>query len=190
MLTVPNVLSLLRLCAIPVFALLVTGGPGRRFEAAVLLGGLGATDWVDGFVARRLGQVSTLGKVLDPLADRLLLATAAISAIAVGAVPVPVAVVALAREATVGAGFLVVAAAGGRRMDVTRTGKASTLCLMVALPLYIAGHSDVSWHRVAEDLGWVWAVPGLVLGWSSVLGYVPAARRAVAAGRAGRVRSA
>jgi cardiolipin synthase len=186
-LTVPNVFTAVRLVCIPVFVVLVAEAHRAEwFAAAVLLAALGATDWVDGFLARRLGQVSTLGKVLDPLADRLLLVTAAITIIAVGAVPVPVAVVALLREATVGTGFLIVAAAGGRRMDVTLPGKAATLCLMVALPLFLAGHSTLRWHRGADVAAWVFVLPGLVLGWYSVVAYVPAARRAVAAGRAGR----
>ncbi len=184
-LTIPNAFTTIRLLAIPAFVVLVAR-PHRAdwVAAAVLLAALGATDWVDGFLARRLGQVSTLGKVLDPLADRLLLVTAAVTIIAVGAVPLPVAVVALVREGTVAAGFLIVAVAGGRRMDVARAGKATTLCLMVALPLFLVGHSTAGWHRGAEDVAWVFVVPGLLIGWYSVVAYVGPARRAVAAGRA------
>jgi cardiolipin synthase len=185
-LTIPNGFTLLRLCCIPVFVVLVAGGRHLWFPAAVLLGGLGATDWVDGFLARRLRQVSTLGKVLDPLADRLLLATAAIACIALGAVPLVVAAVALAREMVVAVGFLAVAVAGGRRMDVALPGKAGTLCLMVALPLFLAGHAAVAWHSTAETLGWVFALPGLALGWYALLGYIRPARAALAEGRAAR----
>jgi cardiolipin synthase len=184
-LTVPNVITFVRLCCIPVFVvLLAVGGRSHWFPAALLLGVVSATDSVDGFVARRFHQVSSLGKVLDPLADRVLIVTAAISIVAVGAVPVAIAVIALAREVFVGSGFLVVAIAGGRRMDVSRIGKVATLGLMTALPLYLTGHSTVGWHRGAEDLAWVCAVPGLVLGWYSAITYVPLARRAVAEGRA------
>jgi cardiolipin synthase len=186
-LTIPNLLTAVRLLAIPVFVVLVVGNHrGDWFGAAVLLAALGATDWVDGFLARRLRQVSTLGKVLDPLADRLLLVSAAISIIAVGAVPLVIAIIALLREATVALGFLIVAVAGGRRMDVTLAGKATTLCLMVALPLFLVGHSTVGWHRGAETAAWVFVLPGLVIGWYSVVAYVGPARRAVAAGRRGR----
>jgi cardiolipin synthase len=186
-LTVPNGFTALRLVAIPVFVILLAQGHRAHWvSAAVLLGGLGATDWVDGFLARRLGQVTTLGKVLDPLADRLLLVTSAVCIIAVGAVPVAVAVIALLREATVAVGFIIVAAAGGRRMDVTLPGKGATLCLMVALPLFLAGHSTVGWHRGGEDVAWAFVLPGLVLGWYSVVAYVGPARRAVAEGRRAR----
>jgi cardiolipin synthase len=183
--TVPNAFTTVRLICIPVFVVLVAQPHRADWVAgAVLLAALGATDWVDGFLARRLGQVSTLGKILDPLADRLLLVTAGVSIIAVGAIPVVVAVVALLREATVAVGFVIVAASGGRRMDVTRPGKAATLCLMVALPLFLVGHSPAGWHRGAEVVAWVFVIPGLLAGWYSVAAYVPAARRAIDEGRA------
>ena len=73
-LTAPNVITLVRLLCIPIFLWLLFG-VHRQTAAAVLLAVLGATDWVDGYVARRYGQVSTFGKVLDPTADRLLVGT-------------------------------------------------------------------------------------------------------------------
>jgi cardiolipin synthase len=186
-LTAANGFTTVRLLCIPVFVLLlVQPHDADRLSAGYLLAVLGATDWVDGQLARRLHQVSSLGKVLDPLADRLLLVTAAIATIAVGAVPLWVAAVAIAREVFVGTGFLYVAAVGGRRMDVTLLGKAATLCLMVALPLFIAGHSHAGWRRSGEDLAWVAAVPGLVLGWASAIQYVPRGRALLAAVRAER----
>jgi len=182
--TVPNGITALRLACLPLFVwLLVRDGRSGWFAAAVLLGVLGATDGVDGYVARHFRQVSAAGKVLDPLADRLLLAVAAISIIAVGAVPAWVAVMALAREAVVAVGFLVVAIAGGRRMNVRWVGKAATFALMCALPLFVAGHSTIGWHGAAEDLGWVCAVPALLLGWYAVATYVEPARHAMAEGR-------
>ncbi len=188
-LTIPNAVTAVRLACIPVFVVLATGsGRSGLFPAAALLAVVGATDWVDGFLARRLGQVSTVGKVLDPLADRLLLVTAAVTIIAIGAVPVAVAVIALVREGAVAVGFLYVAFAGGRRMDVRFVGKAGTLLLMVALPFFLAGHSTIGWHRAAIDVAWVAVVPALVLGWYSAAAYVPAARRAIADGKAEKAR--
>ncbi len=186
-LTIPNAVTAVRLGLIPVFVwLLVHYGAHGRVAAALLLGGLGATDWIDGYLARRLGQVSTVGKVLDPLADRLLLVVATVSIIVISAVPLWVAVVALAREAFVATGFVIVAKRGGRRMEVQLVGKAATLAMMFALPLFLAGHAPTGWHQVAEDLAWVGAVPGLVLGWYSALGYIPMGRAAMAAGRQDR----
>ena len=185
--TVPNLVTLVRLLCIPVFVLLLLR-PGRAgwYPAALLLGALGVTDGVDGYIARHFNQVSTLGKVLDPLADRLLLGVAAIAIIAVGAVPVWVAVVALAREALVAVGFVYVAAAGGRRMDVQWAGKAGTFGLMCALPLFLAGHANDDWHSVAEALAWVCVVPALAFGWYAAVTYVPMARSALAESRRAR----
>ena len=187
-LTVPNFVTTVRLLCVPLFLWLLLRGPGHRgwYPAALLLGALGATDGVDGFVARRFRQVSTLGKVLDPIADRLLLATAALSIIALGAVPLWVGATAVAREALVAIGFLTVAALGGRRMDVVWAGKAGTFGLMAALPLFLGGHANDDWHRTAETLAWICAIPGLALGWFAVAVYVPRAVAAVREGRAER----
>lgn len=186
-LTVPNAITLVRLACIPVFLWLMLR-PHRTgwYPAALLLAVLGITDGVDGFVARRFSQVSTLGKVLDPIADRLLLGTSSISIIVLGAIPLGVGLAAVVREALVAAGFLAVAALGGRRIDVTRMGKAGTFGLMVALPLFLAGHANDDWRGTAETLAWIYAVPGLALGWLAAVMYVPQARAALAAARQAR----
>lgn len=186
-LTVPNLVTTVRLLCVPLFLWMLLRGPGHRgwYPAALLLGALGATDGVDGFVARRFRQVSTVGKVLDPIADRLLLAAAAVSTIALGAVPLWVGLLAISREALVAIGFLTVAALGGRRMDVVWAGKAGTFGLMAALPLFLGGHANDDWHRTAETLAWICAVPGLVLGWVAVAIYVPRAVAAVKEARSG-----
>lgn len=179
-LTVPNAVTLLRLCSVPVFVWLLSR-PHREgwVAAAALLAVLGATDWVDGQVARRLNQVSTVGKVIDPVADRVLLVVAAAAIVVVGAVPVWVAAAALAREAAVVLGAVAVAAAGGRRIDVTPVGKAGTFALMCAFPLFLFGHAGGSWSQVPEDAAWVFAIPGLVLAWAAAARYVPLARAAL-----------
>ncbi len=179
-LTVPNVVTAIRLALIPVYVVLLAQPRRSQWVAAAwLLAGIAVTDFLDGQLARRLHQVTRLGKVLDPLADRLLLVVASISIIAVGALPLWVAIVALAREVTVAVGFIIVAAVGGRRMEVAGAGKAATFALMVALPLFLIGHAGVSWSRAAEDSAWVFAIPGLVLGWYSAVRYVPMARTAL-----------
>jgi cardiolipin synthase (CMP-forming) len=180
-LTLPNLFTATRLACVPVFVVLLAA-PHRQYwwQAAVLLAVLGATDWIDGQLARRLHQVSTVGKVLDPTADRVLIAVAAIGIVAVGAVPVWVAAVALTREALVAAGVLVLAAAGARRIDVVGVGKAGTFLLMCAMPLFLAGHAPIGWHQTAETLAWVTVVPGLILGWVAVFRYARLARTALA----------
>ena len=183
-LTVPNAVTVTRLLCIPLFVwLMARPNHSGWYAAAWLLGALGATDGVDGYVARRFRQVSTLGKVLDPVADRLLLGTAAVSTIVLGAVPLWIGLAALVREAIVAAGFLAVAALGAKRMDVQWAGKAGTLALMCALPLFIAGHAHDGWRTVAEVCAWAFVGPGLILGWFAAITYIPRARVAVAAGR-------
>lgn len=183
-LTVPNAVTLVRLLCVPVFVwLLSLPHHDGWLSAGVLLGVLGGTDWVDGQLARRLGQVSTVGKVLDPVADRVLLLVGALSIVVVGAVPVWVAVAALIREGLVALGALAVAAAGGRRIDVTLIGKAGTFALMFAFPLFLIGHSHLGWRQAPEDAAWIFAVPGLIAAWAAAAGYVPLARAALVAGR-------
>jgi cardiolipin synthase len=184
-LSLPNVVTSLRLILVPVFVWLLVQ-PHQRywFGAAVLLAALGSTDWVDGQLARRLDQVTTLGKVLDPTADRVLLATAVIGILAVGAVPIPIAVIALTREGLVAVAAIALTIAGARRIDVQMVGKAGAFGLMCAFPLVLAGHSTIGWHRGALVVAWGAAVIGLVLGWISILVYVPLARVALQEGRA------
>jgi cardiolipin synthase len=132
-LTIPNVLSIARLCCIPIFLWLLFGRENRA-AAAGLLGALGATDWVDGYVARHFGQVTELGKILDPVADRLLLLVGIVAITADGSVPLWFALAAITRELLVAAAALVLAALGARRIDVTWWGKAGTFGLLFAFP--------------------------------------------------------
>lgn len=182
-LTVPNLLSVIRLCLIPVFVWLLFGRHNRG-GAALLLAGLGATDWVDGYVARHFDQVSDLGKVLDPTADRLLLGTAVISILIDGSVPAVVAWPVLVREALVASTVLVLAALGARRIDVSFAGKAGTFCLMFAFPLFlVANDHAVGVHRQARWVAWIFAAIGLVFSYYAAARYVPAARDALRDGR-------
>lgn len=184
MATVPNALSLFRLSCIPVFLWLLFGRDDRA-GAAYLLAGLGATDWVDGYVARRFDQVSELGKVLDPIADRLLLLVGVLAITVDGSAPLVVAVLTLAREGLVAVTALVLAALGARRIDVTWAGKAGTFGLLFAWPLFLVSASGVGWADAAGVAAWSFAVPGLVFSYVSAAGYVPAAREALRAGRVG-----
>lgn len=184
-LTIPNVISVIRLLCIPWFLYLLFGRD-QRADAAILLAVLGATDWIDGYIARRWNQVSTLGKILDPVADRLLLIVGIVAIVIDGSVPTIVAVLALLREGLVAGATLLLAALGAKRIDVTWWGKAGTFGLMFAFPLFLAGNSDLFWADQAEVAAWICAVPGIVLGMVALALYVPMARKALAEGRAPR----
>lgn len=183
--TVPNGITAVRLACIPAFLWLLFGHRDL-VVAASLLAALGATDWVDGWVARHYGQVSTLGKVLDPTADRLLLAAALVGAVLVGALPWWLFGLMVAREALVSVAVLALAAMGAARIDVIWLGKAGTFALMFALPLFLFGHSALPWHQAPEDAAWAFTGPGLALSWAAAANYVPRARRALAQGRVRR----
>ena len=184
-LTLPNAVTVARLCLLPIF-LWVLLGRHDRYAAAAVLACMGATDWVDGYLARHLHQVSSVGKVLDPVADRLLLLGGVGAIIWVGAAPIWVAVVVLAREAVVAVATVTLAALGARRIDVTWFGKAGTFGLMVTFPLFLVGHSTVGWHSLAELAAWGWGIPSLILAWYAAITYIPMARRALADGRVAR----
>lgn len=188
-LTLPNVITLIRLACLPVFLWLLFGQEDRVWAASVL-GALGATDWVDGFIARRWDQVSTLGKILDPVADRLLFFVGGAAIIIDGSIPLWVAVLVLVRELAVSAATVGLALAGATRIDVTWAGKAGTFCIMFALPLFLASEGELFWRDEARVLAWVFTVPGLVLGYIALGLYVPIALRALREGRAGRTDAA
>ncbi len=189
-LTIPNVLSVVRLLCAPIFLWLLFGVEDR-VAAFVLLGVLGATDWVDGWIARRFDQGSTVGKVLDPIADRVLLLTAALALTIDGVVPAWVGAAVLVREAIVSAATLALAAAGAARIDVQWVGKAGTFGLMFALPgfLLVDVVSPGTLRDTFEILTWIAAIGGLVLGYLAAARYVPIARDALRAGRGGRART-
>lgn len=181
--TLPNVITLARLSCLPLFLWLLFGLE-HRAAAAWLLAVLGITDWVDGYLARRMDQVSNVGKVLDPVADRLLFIVGAGGIVVDGSVPVWFAAIVLVREILVGGATLVLAALGARRIDVTWFGKAGTFLLMMAFPLFLASHSTLGWADTARVLAWLTGIPGLVLSLYAAALYVPLARRALAEGRA------
>ena len=184
-LTVPNAITLVRLACIPLFLWLLFGAD-RQTAAAVLLAALGATDWVDGFVARRYHQVSTVGKVLDPVADRVLVVTAVIAIIVHGAVPVWFGAATLAREVVVSGAVLLLASLGATRIDVLWIGKAGTFALMFAYPAFLLGYGNARWQEPIRVVAWITGLVGLVLAWAAAASYVPVARRALADGRRAR----
>jgi cardiolipin synthase len=185
-LTVPNLISVVRLACVPLFCWLLFDG--SRVAAFVLLAVLGATDWVDGWIARRFDQGSELGKILDPTADRLLLLTAAVALLVDGVVPLWVGILVLVREALVGGATLALAAAGAARIDVQWVGKAGTFAMMFALPgfLLVDVLDPGTFRDLIEVATWIVTVIGLVLSYYAAARYVPLARAALREGRVAR----
>ena len=184
LLTVPNAFTFARLLCLPLFLYLLFGRDNRA-GAAWLLGGLGATDWVDGYLARRLHQVSEFGKIFDPTVDRLLLIVAAVAILIDGAAPVWFVALVLIREVLVGGAMAVATLAFGMvRFDVSWWGKTATLLLMFAVPGFMLGASDFPGNQGFQVTSWVLGIPGLVISWTTAVAYVPKIRAGVVAGRA------
>ncbi|MDG2113147.1 MAG: CDP-alcohol phosphatidyltransferase family protein [Actinomycetota bacterium] len=183
--TIPNLISVIRLACIPLF-LWMLFSKDDRWGAALLLGGLGASDWVDGFIARRFDQVSELGKILDPTADRLMLLVGIFAIMIDGSVPIWIGVLALVREGLVAVAAVLLAVLGAQRIDVTWWGKTGTFMLMFAFPFFLAGNSDIGIASAFEAGAWICVLIGLPIHYYSAFGYAPAARDALRAGRSAR----
>ena len=185
LLTVPNLISIVRLCCIPIFLWLLFGRDSRA-GAAWLLGMIGATDWVDGYIARRFNQVSEFGKMLDPTADRLLFIVGIGAIIIDGSAPRWFCLAVLAREALLG---ITVAAltlfAGMKRFDVTYWGKLATFLLMFTFPGFMLGASDFPGARGFQLASWILGLPGLALSYYTAAAYVPVIATHVRTGRKG-----
>lgn len=184
--TWPNLVTLLRLLCLPVFLWLLFGLENRA-AAAWTLGALGATDWVDGYLARRLGQVSEFGKKFDPTVDRLLFIVGLGGILLDGSMPVWFGVAVLARELVVGGAVAVgTLAFGMERFDVTFWGKTATLLLMFAVPGFLMGASDFPGAAGFQIVAWILGIPGLVLSYYTAVAYIPLIRDGVRAGRSRR----
>ncbi|MEY3072309.1 MAG: hypothetical protein RLZZ353_505 [Actinomycetota bacterium] len=177
-LTVPNVLSLARLAALPLLWADLTAG--RFGRALVVLGLSAATDWFDGYLARRLDQRTRLGALLDPLGDRLLLLVAGVGLVAAGILPWWPVVLLVAREGTVGLAGAVLVARGRTVPETSRLGKAATFGLLWALPLLLAaawaGEGAAAPQPVLAALGWTALLVNLALSYVTAVGYARSAR--------------
>jgi cardiolipin synthase len=177
-LTIPNLVSLVRLLAVGLFwwVLLVQDEVAL---AAWLIFIIGWTDWIDGYLARRLDQVSELGKILDPVADRLMIASAVIGGLIVGVVPVVVGVLLIVREVVVALLAIYLAARGGGTIEVRYYGKLATFLLYGAIPgFYLAAAGFLDWFM--RPAAWLAAAVGLTLYWYVALLYLGDTRRRLA----------
>lgn len=157
--TTANLISVLRLLGLPVFVWLMLG-PQAYGAALAVLAAVGATDWVDGYVARRFDQVTRLGKALDPLIDRALVITAGLTLLLAGMLPWWLVALVAGRDLVLVLGAAIVFR-GIPTIPVTRIGKTATAALLLALPGLLLGHMD--WRGASAVLvgSWVVAVLGV-----------------------------
>ena len=172
-LTWPNLVTVIRLACLPWFVLLMRDD--RPVAAAFVLGSLGATDWVDGWIARRFHQTSELGAILDPVADRLVFFVGVTTAIYYEGIPAWFGATILVRETSVAAMMVVGTLMGMERFPVTRQGKAATFALLWAVPWIVVGKGGGAW-RLFELTAWCIAVPGIILSYVTAVAYVPMVR--------------
>ncbi len=165
----PNLLTVGRILAIPVVVLLLCfPGPVASFLGALVFLAAGATDFLDGFFARRQRLVSRFGKFMDPLADKLLVSAALIMLIPLNRVPAWMAFVIIGRELAV-TGLRGLAAAEGVILAPDRWGKTKTLLQILALSALILHYPyyNVDFHRLGMGLLWV----ALIFTLASGVGY-------------------
>lgn len=174
-LTVPNLISFARLLLVPVFAVLLA----RRQDgwAFAVLAVSGASDWLDGVLARRLGQVSRLGQLLDPAADRLFILVTIVALAWRGVVPWWLVVALVARDVVLAVMLAVLARAGEPPLPVHLAGKAGTFALLYAFPLLLLATWSGPVGVVATVFGWAFALWGVGLYWFSGVLYLEQARR-------------
>ena len=158
-LTVPNLLSLLRLAGVPLFLWLLLGPHADGWALVVLMVG-GATDWLDGKLARLLNQYSTLGALLDPAVDRLYILAALAALAARDVVPWWAVAVLVARDLVLAACLPVLRARGYAPFRITYLGKSATFLLLYAFPLLLVGAGDSAVAPLARPLGYAVAVWG------------------------------
>jgi cardiolipin synthase (CMP-forming) len=177
-LTIPNVLSFLRLASVPVFIALFVSG---ETNAAVILYAVGAwTDFFDGWIARRFDSVTELGKLLDPLADRVFIVALVIALVASDALSPWLAGAIVGRDVLILGLYPVVHRGALQKIRVNFVGKTATAALLFGLTSLAVNETTVSWHGALLVPGRVMVVAGTVLYWVSGAMY---AREALAMGR-------
>jgi cardiolipin synthase (CMP-forming) len=179
--TIPNLLSFARILLIPVFVTLIVHHPTTT-AGLLLFGAVAATDWVDGWIARRTGQVSELGKILDPTADRLAIAAGLIALVVRRAFPLWAALLILVRDVAILVAGMFLLAGRHVRIDVRFIGKSATFALMCAVPWISWGNLGLPLAEAALVAGWTAFALGIVESYAAAAAYVGDIRRALANG--------
>ncbi len=170
LLTVPNLLSVLRLLLVPLFLVLLLAG--RDGWAVAVLLASGASDYLDGLIARRWDQATPLGRVLDPAADRLFIVSTLIGLAVRDLVPWWLVAVVIARDVALTATIPVLARHGFGTLPVHSLGKAATFCLLLGFPLMLLSEVTAVALGPALALGWAFTWWGVALYWWAGLVYL------------------
>lgn len=186
--TIPNVLSMARLVGVPLFLWLILwpefGGPNCDGWALLILALSGVTDYLDGKLARRWNQVSNLGRILDPAADRLYILSTLVGLTWRDILPLWITGILLAREALLLVMVWILDRRGFAPPQVNFLGKAATFNLMYAFPLLLLSDGSGWTASLAAIFGWAFAGWGTALYWWAGILYVVQVRRLVRASAA------
>ena len=176
-LTVPNVLSFFRLALVPVFIWLIISGQDALALVTLVISSV--TDFLDGFLARRLNQVSRMGQLLDPAADRLYIFAALIGLAWRELIPWWLVATIVLRDVMLAVLGIILANHGFGPLPVHRLGKAATFCLLFALPLMLFGEAFSAAAWVSFPLAWALAIWGAFLYWWAGVVYIVETARVV-----------
>ena len=186
--TIPNALSVLRLLGVPLFLWLILQpvfhGPHYDGWAILVLAVSGATDYLDGKIARAFGQVSRIGALLDPAADRLYILATLAGLGARDIIPWYLVGLLVGRDLLMGIPLLVLKRHGFGPPPVHFLGKAATANLLYAFPLLLLGDGGGWLHATAASLGWAFAIWGTALYWLAAGLYVVQVRQLTSHGAA------
>jgi len=176
--TVPNVLSALRIVLVPVFLVLVL--VGNDVAALVVIVASALSDFLDGIIARRFGQITKLGQLLDPAADRLFIFAAVIALAVRDVVPWWLVIVIVGRDVFLAVLGVVLAQHGYGPLPVHHLGKVATFALFYALPLLVLGQAFPAVQPVVDPLGWAFTLWGAFLYWWAGMLYLRQTRQLTA----------
>jgi cardiolipin synthase len=185
-LTLPNALSVLRLVGVPVFLWAILAHHDALALVTLMLSGV--SDYLDGKIARRYGLVSRIGQLLDPLADRLYIATTLFGLAWREIIPWWLVAVLVSRELLLAAVLWWIRRYGQIGLPVHFVGKAATFNLLYAFPLLLLGQGQSGFAHWALPIGWAFAWWGTVLYWVAGVMYIVQARQVAARATAGRGR--
>jgi cardiolipin synthase (CMP-forming) len=178
-LTIPNVISITRLAGVPLFLWLVLVPEADGWALAVLFVS-GVSDYADGYLARKLHQTSTVGAILDPVADRLYILSTVVGLAVRGIIPWWVAVILPARDAFLWCLVPFLRTRGYSSLPVHFLGKAATASLLYAFPLLLLGDGAGTAALLAKVFGWAFAIWGIGLYWWAGLLYAWQVRKLMA----------